>query len=101
MTPQETSLLVGAIIGLIGAVQAWLVARTVQHGKQLNGELDTRMAKTAKSIVANDHTLRSEPPSPAANPATMARIGELEAELATLRGLPTAGAPGPQTPSKA
>jgi hypothetical protein len=85
MNPTETNLLIGALVGLIVAVQGWIVSKTVTHSKQLDGELDTRIVQGAKAVVANDHALRAEQPSPAANSATQARIAALQAELETLQ----------------
>jgi len=84
MTDQETYLLIGALVGLLGAIQAWIVSKTVQHGRALNGEMDDRIHLLAKAAVANDHAVRGETPSPATNAATQARIAALRAELETL-----------------
>lgn len=84
MTDQEVYLLVGALVGLLGAVQAWLVAKTHEHSQALNGALDERMHTAAKQAIANDHVVRQEPPSPATNAATAARIAALREELAQL-----------------
>lgn len=86
MTADQTAALVGAIIGVLVALQAWLVSRTVQHGNLLNGDMDRRIAAGAKAAVANDHAVRGEAPSPATNAATAARIAALREELATLEG---------------
>jgi len=46
LTAQETALLVGAIVGLMAAVQAWLATQAVAHGKKLD-DLSTRAAHIA------------------------------------------------------
>ena len=60
MTSTETGLLVGALVGLLGALQAWLVSRTLTHGSQLNGLMTPRIAKTAAAVVAADHLARGD-----------------------------------------
>jgi hypothetical protein len=90
MTAEQTALLVGALVGLFGAIQAWLVSRTLQHGNSLNGDMDRRIQQGAKAAVANDHALRGEQPSPATNAATAARIAALRSELETLEAVPAA-----------
>jgi hypothetical protein len=63
MTPTEVGLLVGALLGLLGALQAWLVSRTLTHGNQLNGLMTPRIAKGAATVVAADHVARGDPPT--------------------------------------
>jgi hypothetical protein len=84
MTSQETSLLIGAIIGLMGAVQAWLVSRSVTHGKQLNGLMTPRITEGAEKAIAQDHVDRSEAASPVSDALIQARRAALTAELAAL-----------------
>jgi hypothetical protein len=84
MTPQETGLLIGAIIGLIGALQAWLVSRTVQHEKQINGVMSGRITTGANAAIAADHVVNPPPDLKAA------RIAALKVELAALEPPPGA-----------
>ena len=60
MTSTETGLLVGALVGLLGALQAWLVSRTLTHDSQLNGLMTPRIAKTAAAVVAADRLARGD-----------------------------------------
>ena len=84
MTPQETGLLVGALIGVLGAIQAWLVSRTVTHGKQLNGLMTPRIAHGAAKVVAADHVARGDTPTVNTAATRSAHIAALKSELATL-----------------
>ena len=85
MTQTEIAGVVGAVIGLIGALQAWLVNRAVVHGNQLNGVLTGRITAGANSAIAADHTARGQVATPATDPVATARIAALQAELAQLQ----------------
>jgi len=71
MTAQETAILIGALVGLFTAFQAWLAAQTValkdaskEHSAQLNGLMAPRIQAGAETAIALDHSIRSEAPSP-------------------------------------
>ena len=82
MTSQEIAELVGALVGLMTALQVWLVNRAVVHGNQLNGVLTGRITAGANAAIAADQAAH---PLPAADPAKAARIAALQAELAQLQ----------------
>lgn len=70
MTAQETAILIGALVGLFTAFQAWLAAQTVtlkdaskEHSAQLNGLMAPRIQVGAETAIALDHQARSEPPT--------------------------------------
>lgn len=82
MTSQEIAALVGALVGLITALQVWLVNRTVVHGNQLNGVLTGRITAGANAAIAADQAARVQP---VPDPTKAARIAALQAELASLQ----------------
>lgn len=84
MTPTEVGLLVGAVVGLFGALQAWLVSKTVSHESQLNGLMTDRIAVGANTAIVADHAVRAEAATALMDPATMARISLLKAEMSKL-----------------
>lgn len=90
MTAQETSLLIGALIALMGALQGWLVVKARDHDNKLDGLLDPRIASTASQAIVLDHAARAEVPTPVtvvavpADPVKASRIAALHAELAEL-----------------
>jgi hypothetical protein len=84
MTAQETSLLIGAIVGLMGALQAWLTVRSVAHGKQLNGLMAPRIAKGAAEMVLADRAEQQAHPTLDTAAAKAAHVAALRAELAHL-----------------
>lgn len=61
MTDTEIALLVGAVIGLIGALQGWLVSKTIKHGQALNGDMDQRIKTGATSAIVAYHEARALP----------------------------------------
>src|ERR1039458_3711267 len=65
MTVQETAALVGALVGLFGAIQAWLVGRSINHGNQLNGLMAPRIAAGAAAVVVADQQGQAGPPAAA------------------------------------
>ena len=85
MTSQEIAALVGALVGLMTALQVWLVNRTVVHGNQLNGVLTGRITAGANSAIAADHTARGQAVTPVTDPVAAAGIAALQAELAQLQ----------------
>ena len=85
MTSQEIAALVGALVGLMTALQVWLVNRAVVHGNQLNGVLTGRITAGANSAIAADHTARGQLATPATDPVASARIAALQAEIASLQ----------------
>lgn len=88
MTAQETSLLVGAVVGLFGAIQAWLINRAVVHGNQLNGVMTGRIQTGAQTAIAADHVARGVLPTVVpmpVDPTKAARIAALQTELAQLQ----------------
>lgn len=91
MTAQETAVLIGAIVGLFTALQAWLTSQAVTHGTtikehadKLDGLMDTRITVAAESAIAADHAARAEPPLAPPDPVKAARLATLRAELASL-----------------
>jgi hypothetical protein len=88
MTSVQTAALVSALITLFGAVQAWLVSRTYQHGKQLNGLMGPRITAGANAAIQADHLNRAEAIPSTLSVANQTRIAALEAELATLKAPP-------------
>lgn len=64
MTAQETALLIGALVGLFGAIQAYLVANSVDHSRKLDGLMAPRIQAGAETAIALDHGARNEPPTP-------------------------------------
>ena len=84
MTAQETSVLVGALVGLMGALQAWLAYRSVQHGNQLNGLMAPRIAQGAAAVVVAEHAQQAAQPAIDTATAREAHIAALKAELAAL-----------------
>jgi len=82
MTSQEIAALVGALVGLITALQVWLVNRTVVNGNQLNGVLTGRITAGANAAIAADQAARVQP---VPDPTKAARIAALQAELASLQ----------------
>lgn len=84
MTDIEIATLVGAFVGLIGALQAWLVGRTIQHGQALNGDMDSRIKSGATSAIAAYHDTRALPPPAMSEADKLARVKALRDELAGL-----------------
>lgn len=84
MTAQETAAIVGALVGLFGAIQAWLINRAVVHGNQLDGVMSGRITAGANTAIAADHAARGQAATPT-DPAKAAKIAALEAELTALR----------------
>lgn len=84
MTPEQTAALVAAVITLLVTINAAIGVKVQRHDVALNGTMDQRIDQRAKAIVANDHALRAESPSPASNVATQARVAALVAELQAL-----------------
>lgn len=84
MNAQETGLFVGALVGLLGALQAWLVSRTVTHDKQLNGMMTPRIAAGASNVVAADHAARGDTATVDTVASRAEHIAALQAELAFL-----------------
>ena len=83
MTAQETAAIVGALVGLFGAIQAWLINRAVVHGNQINGVMTGRITAGANTAIAADHAARLQAPTP--DPTKAAKIAALQAELAALQ----------------
>jgi hypothetical protein len=73
MTPEQTTQLVVAAIALMGAVQGWLAYRSVDHGHQLNGLLEPRIASAATKAVEDYHA--TQPEDTSTKPAITARKG--------------------------
>jgi membrane associated rhomboid family serine protease len=88
MTAQETSVLVGALIGLMGALQAWLAYRSVAHDKALNGLMAPRIAQGAAAVVVAKQAQQAAQPAADTAAAREAHIAALQAELAALNKLP-------------
>ena len=84
MTPQETQVLIGALVGLFGALQAWLSYRSVDHGHQLNGLMAPRVARIAAAVVVADKAATDAQPAVDVAAARAAHIAALQAELAAL-----------------
>jgi hypothetical protein len=86
MTAQETAVLVGALVGLFGAIQAWLVGKSVQHSNQLNGLMAPAIAQGAAAVViaAQQAAVPIDQTTPK-DPA--ARVIELRKELARLNSV--------------
>lgn len=84
MTTQETSILVGALVGLFGAVQAWLVGKSLHHGNQLNGLMAPAIASGAAAVVVAHHLAEQALPAAMTAEAKTAYITALQAELKTL-----------------
>lgn len=85
MTPAEVAILVGALAGLIGALQGWLISRSNQHEALLNGAGSPRITEIANDAIAASRHVTLEPaPAPALTPAQAARRAALVAELQTL-----------------
>ena len=83
MTAQETALLVGALVGLFGGIQAWLVGKSVQHSNQLNGLMAPAIAKgAAEVVIAAQQLVNPTTPSD-----TAARVIALRKELARLNSV--------------
>ena len=85
MTVQETAALVGALVGLFGAIQAWLVGRSINHGNQLNGLMAPRIAAGAAAVVVADQAAQAALPAAASADAKAAHIAALQAELGSLQ----------------
>ena len=85
MTAEQTALVVGALVGLMGALQAWLTYRTVQHGNQLNGLMAPRIARGAAAVVVADHAAQAAQPAIDSAAAKAAHIAALQAELDALK----------------
>lgn len=54
MSTTEVSVLVGALVGLMGALQAWLVNKALVHSDQLNGVMSGRIRAGANDAIAAD-----------------------------------------------
>ena len=54
-------MLVGALVALMGAAQAWLAVRSVQHSSQMNGAMETRITAGAEKAIASYHAAVHEP----------------------------------------
>ena len=85
MNAQETQLLVGALVGLFGALQAWLTYRSVDHGKQLDGLMAPRIASGAAAVVVAEKAAASTQPAADTAAAKAAHIAALQAELDALK----------------
>jgi hypothetical protein len=84
MTPIETTAVVTAGLSLMAALQAWLTANSLSHGKQLNGLMAPRIAAGAAAVAVVDHAIRGEPATLVPSPAVLARIASLKGELSKL-----------------
>jgi hypothetical protein len=84
MTSEQTAGLITAVVTLLVTLNTYLGLKVRSHEQQLNGKMDARIDQRAKAVIANDHALRQESPSPAANAATQARVQALVAELQAL-----------------
>ena len=73
MTAQETSLVVGALVGLMGAIQLWLIGRSVKHDNRINGLMANRITTGAEKVVADYHATVHEV-APASEPAQPRRF---------------------------
>ena len=89
MTQAEINLLtpaiVGVVIGLLTALQAWLVNKARVHTNQLDGVLTGRIQTGAQVAIAADHVARGNAPTVTVDPVAVARIAALQAELADLQ----------------
>lgn len=93
MTPNETGMLVGAIVGLFGALQAWLSYKAVNHDRKLDGLMAPRIAAGAAAVVVADKAAQAAMPAAASADARAAHITALRAELAALAELAANGTP--------
>jgi hypothetical protein len=103
VTSQETAALVAAILTLLGTCNTWLVARSIQHSRQLNGLMTPRITAGAEKAIAQDHVDRSEAASPTPEALIQARRVALKAELEALGDQPSVRVPtvvGRSTPHR-
>src|ERR1035437_11194775 len=86
MTASETQVLIGALVGLFGALQAWLSYKAVNHDQKLDGLMGPRIAAGAAAVVVADQQAQAALPAAASADARSAHIVALEAELVSLKG---------------
>jgi len=84
MTAQETSVLIGAIVGLFGALQAWLSYKAINHDQKLDGLMAPRIAAGAAAVVVADQAAQAAQPAVDSAAARVAHVAALQAELALL-----------------
>jgi hypothetical protein len=84
MTASETQVLIGALVGLFGALQAWLSYKAVNHDQKLDGLMAPRIAAGAAAVVAADKATQAAQPAVDTVAARAAHIAALQAELAAL-----------------
>ena len=84
MTTQETQVLIGALVGLFGALQAWLSYKAVNHDQKLDGLMAPRIAAGAAAVVQADKVAVAAQPAVDTATARAAHVAALQAELAAL-----------------
>jgi hypothetical protein len=89
MTAQETQVLIGALVGLFGALQAWLSYKAVNHDQKLDGLMAPRIAAGAAAVVQADKVAVAAQPAADTATARAAHVAALQAELAALAALNT------------
>jgi len=88
MTTQETTALVAALVGLFGALQAWLTYKAVNHDQKLDGLMAPRIAAGAAAVQAATTAAAAAQPALDSAAARAAHAAALRTELAALETTP-------------